>query len=357
MPGNIGIASQSGAFGTHIGALARDRRIGCSILMTTGNEADITVADAIAWMAQNDSIDVICTYMEAINDGSAFLAALDVARACGKPVFALKAGRSALGARAAASHTASLTGDAMVADVVLTDHGAVMVRDPETMMDFAYAAGKKVFPKAHSLGVITISGGAGIVISDEAERIGLPMPAMPSDAQSRLSEVLPYSSPINPLDCTAQALNEPELLEIFSRAALEHGKYGAVLCFLTYVAGSPAMSDVFIKALRPLRKEFPNRIIAICALGAPDVLKAFDDEGILVFNDPCRAARAIDAICRIGVKRAAPIVVDEVSEIIPIALPEGNPDEAAAKKTVGPSGHQCCARIGRRDCRRRDSRR
>lgn len=338
VPGNIGIASQSGAFGAHLGALTRDRGIGCSVLMTTGNEADITVADAIAWMAQSDKIDVICTYMEAINDGPAFLAALDEARARGKPVFALKAGRSALGAQAAASHTASLTGDAMVADVVLADHGAVMVRDPETMMDFAYAAGKKIFPKAHSLGVITISGGAGIVISDEAERIGLPMPAMPEEAQARLLKVLPYSSPVNPLDCTAQALNEPSLLESFTRAALEQGGYGAVLCFLTYVAGSPAMSDVIRETLRPLRREYPDRIIAVCALGDPDVLNAYDEDGILVFGDPCRAARAIDAVCRIGAARAEPVGVVTLGEIAPIGLPAGNPDEAIAKSLLAEVG-------------------
>ena len=80
-PGNIGIASQSGAFGAHLGALARDQGLGCSVLITTGNEADITVADAIRWMAESDSIDVLCTYMEAVNDAPALLAALDVARA------------------------------------------------------------------------------------------------------------------------------------------------------------------------------------------------------------------------------------------------------------------------------------
>lgn len=343
VPGNIGIASQSGAFGAHLGALTRDRGIGCSVLMTTGNEADITVADAILWMAESDAIDVICTYMEAINDGPAFLAALDAARARGKPVFALKAGRSDLGARAAASHTASLTGDAMVADAVLSDHGAVMVRDPESMMDFAYAAGKKIFPAAHSLGVITISGGAGIVISDEAERIGLPMPAMPEEAQARLLKVLPYSSPVNPLDCTAQALNEPSLLESFTRAALEQGGYGAVLCFLTYVAGSPAMSDVIRETLRPLRKEFPDRIIAVCALGDPDLLNAYNEDGILVFGDPCRAARAIDAVCRIGAARvesagAEPVGAVTLGRIAPVCLPAGNPDEAIAKSLLAEAG-------------------
>jgi len=347
-PGNIGIASQSGAFGAHLGALSRDRALGASVLFTTGNEADITVADAIHWMAQRDGIDVICAYMEAVTDPVSLLAALDAARDAGKPVIALKAGRSAVGAQAAASHTASLTGDAVVADAVLHDHGVIIVRDPETMMDIAYAASKKVLPSVHSLGVITVSGGAGIVISDEAERIGLPMPAMPDAAQARLKALLPYASPVNPLDCTAQALNDPSLLESFTRAALEDGGYGAVLCFLTYVAGSPAVSDTILAAMKPLRAAYPDRIIAFCALGAPEVLERYDDEGILVFNDPCRATRAIHAICEVGAARAKdrPAKMPTPDKI---ALPDCAPDEAEAKNILTKAGIACAPETRTKD--------
>ncbi|MCP1198288.1 acetate--CoA ligase family protein [Notoacmeibacter sp. MSK16QG-6] len=335
-PGNIGIASQSGAFGAHLGALARDRGLGCSVLITTGNEADITVADAIRWMAESETTDVICTYMEAINDAPALLEALDIARDAGKPVLALKSGRSAVGAQAAASHTASLTGDAVVADAVLSAHGAIMLRDPETMMDIAYAASKTVFPTRHSLGIITVSGGAGIVASDEAERVGLPMPPMPDEAQTRLKELLPYSSAVNPLDCTAQALNDPSLLESFTHTALEDGGYGAVLCFLTYVAGSEAMSDAILKAIAPLREAYPDRIIAFCALGASKILSRYDDAGILIFNDPCRAVRALDAVLRLGAigAEARPVRPAPIS----VTLPPASPDEAAAKAILAEAG-------------------
>ncbi|MFV0386069.1 acetate--CoA ligase family protein [Paracoccus sp. (in: a-proteobacteria)] len=336
-PGNIGIASQSGAFGAHLGALARDQGLGCSVLITTGNEADITVAEAIRWMAESDGTDVICTYMEAINDAPALLAALDVARSAGKPVLALKSGRSAVGARAAASHTASLTGDAVVADAVLSDHGAIILRDPETMMDIAYAASKKVFPARHSLGIVTVSGGAGIVASDEAERVGLPMPPMPEPAQQALRAALPYASPVNPLDCTAQALNDPSLLELFTRSGLEHGGYGAVLCFLTYVAGSNAMADTILEAMAPLRKAFPDRIIAFCALGDPEVLQRYDDAGILVFRDPCRAVRALDAVLRHGA-RPAHGAGAALPAPPPVALPDQTPDEARAKALLANAG-------------------
>ncbi|RJK96597.1 CoA-binding protein [Paracoccus aestuarii] len=333
--GSIGIASQSGAFGAHLGALARDRGLGCSVLITTGNEADITVSDAIRWMAEDDGTRVICAYMEAVNDAPALLDALDAARAAGKPVLVLKSGRSEVGARAAASHTASLTGDAIVADAVLGDHGAIMLRDPQSMMDIAYAASGGVRPSHRSLGVITVSGGAGIVISDEAERIGLPMPALPDAAQARLKQVLPYCAPANPLDCTAQALNDPSLLETFTRTALEDGGYGAILCFLTYVAGSPAMSGRILQAIEPLRRAYPDRLIALCALGPPDVLRRYDDAGILVFDDPCRATRALDAVLRMG-GPAVPATRPDPG--LAIALPAATLDEAASKRLLAASG-------------------
>lgn len=194
-----------------------------------GNEADITVGEAIGWMAQSDAV---------------------------------------------------------VADAVLRDHGVIRVADSEQMLDFAYAAHQKIYPVANSLGFITVSGGAGIVASDEAEDLGLPMPPMPDDAQVELKQLLPISSPLNPLDCTAQAINDPALLEKFTRAALGKGGYGSVLCFMTYVAGAKDLAPVILEAMKPLRAEFPDRLILFCALGPPEVLKTYKDAGFLVFSAP-----------------------------------------------------------------------
>jgi acyl-CoA synthetase (NDP forming) len=214
IPGNIGIASQSGAYGTHLFAVARNRGLGASVLVATGNEADITVGDAIGWMAQSDEVEVICAYLEGFNEPDRLLEALELARGARKPVFVMKVGRSTLGAAAAQSHTATLTGDDAVADAVLAEYGAIRVDQTEDMLDFAYCAHHRIYPSNNTMGFITISGGGGIVASDEAETLGLSMPPMPEDAQKELKELLPISSPVNPLDATAQAINEPSLMEV-----------------------------------------------------------------------------------------------------------------------------------------------
>lgn len=104
--GSVGMVSQSGAFGAYAYSLARDRGIGLSVWASTGNEADVQVADVIAWMARDPGTSVIMAYLEGVRDGDRMRRALAAAHAARKPVVVVKVGRSALGAQAAASHTA-----------------------------------------------------------------------------------------------------------------------------------------------------------------------------------------------------------------------------------------------------------
>lgn len=337
LPGNIGIASQSGAFGAHLAVIARDRGLGASVLVATGNEADITAGETIGWMAQSDEIDVICAYLEGINEPRSLLAGLDAARDARKPVIVLKAGRSSIGSHAAVSHTASLTGDAMVADMVLRAHGAILVRDSEQLLDVAYVAHQRIQPRSATLGFVTVSGGAGIIASDEAEAIGFAMPPMPEDAQAELKALMPISTPTNPLDCTAQALNQPELFERFTRAALEKGGYGAVVCFMTYVAGSPTLAPVILKAMAPLRRDFPDRLIVICGTGPAEVIGQYEKAGFLLFTDPSRAVRALHAVVGLGAAFSAPRRALPPPPAV-AALPDQTPDEAEAKRILAGAG-------------------
>ncbi len=176
LPGRIGIASQSGAYGTHLFAAARDRGIGTPICVTTGNEADVTIGDVIGWLAEDPGTDVIAAYAEGIRAADSLIAALQAARAARKPVVMMKVGRSALGTAAAQSHTASIAGNDAVTGAVLAEFGVVRARTTEEMLDIAYAATRRIYPVRNTLGVITVSGDAGVLISDAADALG---PAMP----------------------------------------------------------------------------------------------------------------------------------------------------------------------------------
>nr|MDA8251895.1 CoA-binding protein [Rhodospirillales bacterium] len=200
LPGRIGIASQSGAYGTHIFTAARDRGFGTPICVTTGNEADVALADVIGWLAEDPDTDVIAAYAEGIRHAGKFLLALEVARRAKKPVVIMKVGRSAQGAAAARSHTASVAGNDAVTDAVLAEFGVVRARTTDELLDIAQMATQRIYPVGNTLGVITISGGGGVLIADAAADLGLPMPPMPEDAQARLRARLPFAAPRNPVD-------------------------------------------------------------------------------------------------------------------------------------------------------------
>src|ERR1700691_660963 len=109
--GPLGMITQSGAFGTHLLALTARRGISVGVWMSTGNEADVAVADGISFMADDPDTTAIACYVEAIKDGDAFAEAVARARANGKPVICMKVGGSAIGHAAGASHTASPAGN------------------------------------------------------------------------------------------------------------------------------------------------------------------------------------------------------------------------------------------------------
>ena len=190
VPGRIGIASQSGAYGTHLYTLARNRGIGASLCIMTGNEADVTVGECIGWLAENPEVDVIAAYIEGIREAPGLIAALETARAAKKPIVMMKVGRSALGTAAAKSHTASIAGDDSVTEAVMAEFGVHRARTSEEMLDIAQTATKRIYPVRNTLGMMTVSGGAGVLVSDVAEQVGLPMPPMPDDAQARLKALV-----------------------------------------------------------------------------------------------------------------------------------------------------------------------
>src|SRR3954454_24076753 len=198
--GRIGIASQSGAYGTHLYTLARNRGIGASLCVMSGNERDGTVDECIGCLAENPEVDVIAVYPEGTHEEPGLSAAREAARAARKQIVMQKVGHSELGTKAAKSHTASIAGDDAVTEAVMNEFGVVRARNSEEMLDIAHTATRKIYPARNTLGVITVSGGAGVLISDVADSVGLAMPEMPADAQERLRALVPFCAPRNPVD-------------------------------------------------------------------------------------------------------------------------------------------------------------
>jgi acyl-CoA synthetase (NDP forming) len=336
LPGNIGIASQSGAYGTHVFAVSRMRGIGTPVCITTGNEADVSLGEAIGWMAQAPEVEVICAYAEGIRESARFTAALDLARRNRKPVVLMKVGRSELGGHAAKSHTASIAGDDTITQAVLDEFGVVRANTTEQMLDIAYAATKRIYPVGNSLGVITVSGGAGVLISDAAEAAGVPMPPLPEPSQAHLRSLISFCAPRNPVDCTAQAVNQTELFPQFLETTAADGGYGSMMIFLTQTAGSTTLSPKLRPYMRSAREKYADRLWVLCGIAPPEKVREYEADGFLVFEDPTRAVGVIEAMGRYGDAFAA--AAPEEIVVPQVKLPTTTPTEAEGKRILARAG-------------------
>jgi acetate---CoA ligase (ADP-forming) len=336
VPGRIGIASQSGAYGTHLYTLARNRGIGASLCVMTGNEGDVTVGECIGWLAENPEVDVIAVYAEGIRESAGMIAALEAAKAAKKPIIMQKVGRSELGTKAAKSHTASIAGDDAVTEAVMNEFGVYRARNSEEMLDIAHTATRKIYPVKNTLGVITVSGGAGVLISDVAESLNLPMPEMPEDAQKKLRELVPFCAPRNPVDATAQVGNDVSLIKTFTESMVRDGGYASVLGFFSMTASArrwPSMRE----QLNMVRNEHPDRLYVLSVITPPEGRDQLEADGWVVHEDPTRAVTAIEAMGRFGAAFAAP--AGAPAPTVPaVTLPAATPTEAEAKRLLASAG-------------------
>lgn len=335
--GSVAIISQSGAYGAHLMAVSTANDIGLSAVILTGNEADLTVGDMLQMVVKDPATKVIMLYSEGIRESAGLLAGLDAARRARKPVLMMKVGRSAVGSAAAQSHTASIAGDDRVTDAVLKEFGVVRVQTTEQMLDIARLATRGIYPANNSLGVITVSGGAGVIISDAADAIGLPMPEMPLDAQERLLKLLPFAAPRNPVDVTAQYLNEMSLISTFTDALIAEGKYTSILGFFTYTGGVASVAPRLREQLKIARSKHPDCIFVLSLMASREQIREYESDGFIVFEDPSRAVVAIEAMGQFGRAFAKPPSLP-APKLAPINLPAHNPSEAQAKQLLAQAG-------------------
>lgn len=296
--GNIGFVCQSGAFGTYFLSLARSRGMKFSHWVATGNEADISVADCIAYMALDPTTDVIAGYLEGVQDGPRFCEALELARTQGKPVILLKAGRSSVGSRAAVSHTASMAGDDAVFDAVFQRYGVYRALDTDALLNVTEACSYGDLPCGRRVCLMTMSGGVGIIMADRASEIGLDLPEVSEDVQLKLKDRLPYAAATNPVDFTGHVINEPELLEDFLEPILNADAYDAVLIFMGHTLLAKDIARKAIPAYVRLaeRGKTPCFLVGITTPHYKEMLHA---SKLTIFQDPSQAVDTVEALCRV----------------------------------------------------------
>jgi acyl-CoA synthetase (NDP forming) len=228
--GSVGVVLQSGALASSVLAFSQVRGIGLSLLTSMGNEAVVSVTDVIDHLVDDPATSVIALFLESIRRPREFARVARRALAAGKPIVALKIGRSGLASRTAQAHTGALVGDDAVIDAAFRQLGIVRVRSLEDLIITAgllAAYGPLPGPR---LGVVTPSGGASEIIADRAEDEGLELPPFADRTVARLTEIMPdFGSAANPLDVTGYVVVDRTLLSRALRIVAEDPGIDVVL--------------------------------------------------------------------------------------------------------------------------------
>lgn len=254
--GPIGLATQGGGLGRNI-MQAMERGIGIGLWASTGNEVDLQVADFIHYMADAPDIKVIVTLLEGIKDGPKFLSALQRAAANGKPVIALKVGKSEYGQRAAQSHTASLTGSTEVNSAVFRQYGVIEVDDIDELVDTAWLLVRGMPGEQEGIGIYCGSGGTAALTADAVGTAGLTLPEFASHTTEILRKSLPdYAAVGNPVDTTTAVMGNPKLVATTLGAVASDPNVGLVITpiVLDYGPGTAltARDIIHIQASSPV---------------------------------------------------------------------------------------------------------
>ncbi|MBO9514221.1 MAG: acetate--CoA ligase family protein [Variovorax sp.] len=303
-PGAIALATQSGAFGSATYGMASLRGLGFSKIVATGNEADVDVAECIDYLADDPETRIICAALESCRDGERLRRALRKAAQAGKPVLIMKVGRTEAGAAAASTHTGSLAGNDVVYDTVFAECGAWRPQSIEEMLDIAYAFSvRPSLPANADIGIVTGSGGIGVLMADEAGERGLALPPLPPAGREAALALLPFAVASNPLDMTAQVTSVPQGVSRSVATLLDHTPWGTVFGYLAHSGLSPARFAGTQAELIEVARRHPARRLVLVMLSMPEVNRALEAEGIAVFEDPSRAVRAIAALAALAKRR------------------------------------------------------
>ena len=328
-PGPVGFVTQSGAFGTAIAALARRRALGLGYFINTGNECDVDFVQMMHAVLDDARIRVGAGYLEGVRDGAGLRALAEHALALGKPLTLTKVGRTAAGAKAAASHTGALAGADAVFDGVIRGLGITRARNEEHMLDIVEVLGACKLPSGRGIGIVTQSGGAGVLMADRAEEMGLQVAELSPQTRDALSKVIPgFGITGNPVDVTGQFVADPQLLLDSVRIVMDDPNVHVGIVWLQLMdAHVERLAEIFNKINEIVKKPW-----VVCWVAAPDAaLAKLRAAGIAVLRGAEPAVDAVAALVRYA--EAQRNWLSDASARAVLQLPK--PALPAAKGAVG----------------------
>ncbi|MCC7485594.1 MAG: acetate--CoA ligase family protein [Burkholderiales bacterium] len=303
-PGPMAMVTQSGGFGFGVVAIAAYFGVGCNYAISSGNEADLTLLDWVAYLIERDDVEVVVAFMEGITEGRRLIEIGERALELGKPILVWKVGNTDIGSRAATSHSARLTSGYELYRAAFRRGGLVEIRDVDDLVDVAKAFFIRKLPAGNRVGVLTLSGGAGVLLADRCVESGLALPEFAPATTEKLKETLvSFASSSNPVDATANGYND------------NFASYGRAV---ELVLADPNVDQVLVRIPRgkSARPWAENLMRALGGTDKPlvmnwptspddngDVLKWLEENGVPCILGAGRAVRALAALTEFSRKR------------------------------------------------------
>lgn len=352
-PGSVSMVTQSGGFGYSIAIACAEAGIGFRHVIATGNESDIDAVELIDALLDDSETRSIVAYIEGTRDGRALLEVGRRALAIGKPLLLWKGGVTEQGARAAASHTASLTGSYDFYRALFRQTGIVEITEIHEVVDYLKALEGGKYPAGGGVAVMGVSGGSAIVFADAGEPLGLQLCELSEETQQKLATVVPSIGAVhNPIDLTAgyfSPSNQAKLETAFA-AVLDDPKVDAVCVNLatTGKAGSLVVADVLRRIAGASAK--PVAVFSSApASETAEALRVFAEARIPVFRSPGWAANALAMLVRFGRNRdrigrstyskaQAPRALAPAGDLRQMGGTEGSLSETASKAVLAAAG-------------------
>jgi acetate---CoA ligase (ADP-forming) len=291
-PGRIGFSSQSGALGVALLEAAESRGLGLSAFVSIGNKADVSTNDLLEWWEDDEATSVVLMYVESFGNPRRFgRLARRVARR--KPILALKSGTSAVGRKAASSHTAALAGSETAVDALFDQAGVIRAASLEELVDVATLLSTQPEPRGRSVAVVTNAGGLGILCADACDAAGLELAQLGAEATERLRALLPAEASVaNPVDMLGGATSETYAAVVPILLGDPHVDAVVVLFAPTVAAGADDVAAAVETAARETGAEKPVLAVIMSADGIPDLLRS-GSRHVAAFSYPESAARAL----------------------------------------------------------------
>jgi len=294
--GPAAFVTQSGALGTATAGTARKRGLNFGYFVNTGNELDVQFVDIMRAIIAEDRIKVGAGYIEGLKNGPGLLEVAEDALQRAKPLVLTKVGRTRAGAKAIASHTGSLAGEDAVFDGVIRQRGIIRARSDEQLLDFVDIFSQCGLPDGKGIGFITRSGGAGALMADRAEELGLNVATLSAETTDALRKVVPaFGSTSNPVDITAQGLVNPALMRDSLKILLSDPAIDAAIVWLSFTDKYAEVTvQSFVEAKAQTSKPF-----IVCWMGMPDIAaKLMREAGVPYLRSAEPAVDSVAALMR-----------------------------------------------------------